>query len=107
MVCRLLACKTWCFCQGNPSCCRNAGFRNIDIDRAKAEIAQLQVEILQLEKRFDTQSELLRKANTELFGPVRPAFPALQEAALASRVAEAVRYRLSSAPKQSTDRRNE
>jgi hypothetical protein len=60
-----------------------------------------------LENRVDTVSDSLRKTITELFGTDRPAFPALQEAALASRVAEAVLSRLSSIPKQGVDRSKE
>jgi len=67
-------------------------FRNIE--RAKEEIAQLHGELLQLEKRVNSVRESLGKAITELFGTDRQAFPALQEAALAARVAEAVVSRL-------------
>jgi hypothetical protein len=80
-------------------------FRNIE--RAKEEIAQLHVEIGRLENRVDTLRESLRKTITDLFGTERPAFPALQEAALASRVAEAVLSRLSSIPKQGVAHRKE
>ncbi len=69
-----------------------APFRNME--RAREELAQLQSEILRLEKRVDTVRESLRKAITELFGADRQAFPALQEAALATRIAAAVISRL-------------
>ena len=63
-------------------------FRNIE--RAREELAQLHGELLQLEKRVDSLRESLGKAITELFGTDRQAFPALQEAELVARVAEAV-----------------
>jgi hypothetical protein len=67
-------------------------FRNIE--RARQELAQLHGELLKLEKRVNSVHDSLRKAITELFGTDRQAFPALQEAALAARVAEAVVSRL-------------
>ncbi len=67
-------------------------FRNIE--RAKEELAHLHGELLHLEKRVNSVGESLRKAITELFGTDRQAFPALQEALLAARVAEAVVSRL-------------
>jgi len=67
-------------------------FRNIE--RAKEEMAQLHGDLLQLEKRVNSVRESLGKAITELFGTDRQAFPALQEAALAARIAEAVVTRL-------------
>src|SRR5487761_175828 len=70
----------------------SALFRNIE--RAREEIAQLHGELLQLEKRANSVRESLGKVITELFGTDRQAFPALQEAALAARVAEAVVSRL-------------
>jgi predicted DNA-binding transcriptional regulator AlpA len=68
-------------------------FRNTE--RARQEIAQLHGELLQLEKRVNSVRESLGKAITDLFGTDRQAFPALAEAALAARVAEAVVSRLS------------
>jgi len=68
-------------------------FRNIE--RARQEIAQLHGELLQLEKRVNSVRKSIGKAITELFGTDRQAFPALAEAALAARVAEAVVSRLS------------
>ena len=73
-------------------------FRNIE--RAKEEIAQLHGQLAQLEKRVNSVRESIGKAIADLFGTDRPAFPALQEAALASRVAEAVLSRMSSIPKR-------
>ncbi len=70
----------------------SAAFRNIE--RAKDELAQLHGELLQLENRVNSVRESLGKTITELFGTDRQAFPALQEAALAARVAEAVVSRL-------------
>jgi len=67
-------------------------FRNIE--RAREELAQLHTELLRLEQRVNSVRESLGKAITELFGTDRQAFPALQEAALAARVAEAVVSRL-------------
>jgi hypothetical protein len=67
-------------------------FRNLE--RAREEVAQLHGELLQLEKRVNSVRESLGKAITDLFGTDRPAFTALQEAALAARVAEAVVSRL-------------
>jgi len=64
------------------------GFRNLE--RAKGELTEMHREILQLEKRVDTLRESLRKAIAELFGTDSQAFPALQEAALVARIAEAV-----------------
>ena len=69
-----------------------AAFRNIE--RAREELAELQGEFIQLEKRVNLVRESLGKAIAELFGTDRQAFPALQEAALAARVAEAVLSRL-------------
>jgi hypothetical protein len=65
-----------------------------NIERAKDELTQLHGELLQLEKRFNSVRDSLGKAITELFGTDRQAFPALQEATLAARVAEAVVSRL-------------
>jgi hypothetical protein len=62
-------------------------FRNVE--NAKEEIAQLHVDILPLERRVDTLSESPWKTLTELFGPDRPACPALQEAALSSKLQNA------------------
>ncbi len=70
-----------------------ATFRNIE--RATKELAQLHGELLQLEMRVNSVCESLQKAITDLFGTDRQAFPALQEAALAARVAEVVVARLS------------
>lgn len=70
----------------------STAFRNIE--RAKDELAQLHGELLQLEKRVNSVRESLGKAITELFRTDRQEFPALQEAALAARVAEAVVSRL-------------
>jgi predicted DNA-binding transcriptional regulator AlpA len=67
-------------------------FRNIE--RAREELAQLHGEFLQLEKRVNSVRESLGRAITDLFGTDRPAFPALQEAALAARIAEVVLSRL-------------
>ena len=67
-------------------------FRNME--RAREELALLHGELLQLEKRVNSVRESLGKAITELFGTDRQAFPALQEAALAARIAEAVVSRL-------------
>ncbi len=66
----------------------HAAFRNIE--RAREEVRQIHAELLQLENKFDSVRESLRKAMTELFGRDREAFPALQEAALVARMAEAV-----------------
>jgi hypothetical protein len=68
-------------------------FRNIE--GARAELAQLHADLLQLEKRVNSVRESLGKAITELFGTDRQAIPALEVAALAARVAEAVVSRLS------------
>jgi hypothetical protein len=65
-----------------------------NIERARQEIAQLHGELLQLEKRVDIVRESFRKAIEELFGTDRQAFPALHEAALAAKIAEAVISRL-------------
>jgi predicted DNA-binding transcriptional regulator AlpA len=67
-------------------------FRNIE--RAREELAHLHRELLQLERRVNSVRESLGKAIKELFGTDRQALPALQEAALAARVAEAVVSRL-------------
>ena len=72
----------------------STGFRNLE--RAKDELTEMHREILQLEKRVDTLRESLRKAIAELFGTDSQAFPALQEAALAGRIAELVVSRLPS-----------
>jgi len=68
-------------------------FRNIE--RTKEDLAKLHVELLQLEKRVNSVRESLERAITDLFGSDLPAFPALQEAALATRIAEVVLSRLS------------
>lgn len=67
-------------------------FRNIE--QAREELTELDRELLQLEKRVDSLRESLGKAITELFGTDRQASPALQEAALAARIAEVVVSRL-------------
>jgi Helix-turn-helix domain len=67
-------------------------FRNIE--RAREELAHLHGELLQLEKRVNSVRDSLGKTITELFGTDRQAFPALQEAALVAKVAEAVVSRL-------------
>ena len=79
-------------------------FRNIE--RAREELAQLRGEFSQLEKHVNSVRESLGKAITELFGTDRQAFPALQEAALAARVAEVVVSRLS-VPSQSPTARKQ
>lgn len=81
-----------------PTPCRN-------IERAREELAQLHGELLQLEKRVNSVRESLGKAMTELFGTDRPAFPALQEAALAARIAEAVVSRLAVPAQSATARK--
>jgi hypothetical protein len=62
-------------------------------------------ELLQLEKRVNSVRESLGKAIAELFGTDRQAFPALQEAALAARVADAVVSRLPVQSQVSTARK--
>jgi predicted DNA-binding transcriptional regulator AlpA len=79
-------------------------FRNME--RAREELAHLHGEIRQLEKRVDTLRESLGKAITELFWTDHQAFPALREAALVARIAEAVVSRLpSSLPVPSSRRK--
>ena len=78
-------------------------FRNIE--QAKEEVAQLHGEIRQLEKRVDTLRESLGKTITELFGSDRPAFPALQDAALAAKIAELVVSRLPTPSQSATARK--
>jgi hypothetical protein len=78
-------------------------FRNLE--RAKEELAKLHGELLQLEKRVNSVRDSLGKAITELFGTDRQAFPALEEAALAARIAEAVVSRLPSSSQVQTDRK--
>jgi hypothetical protein len=75
------------------------------IERAKEELAQLQSELLKLENRVGTVHDSIAKAIVELFGTDRRTFSALQEAALAVRVAEAVVSRLP-APSQGLNIRN-
>jgi len=70
-----------------PTPCRN-------IERAREELTQLHGELLQLEKRVNLVQESLGKGITEMFGTDRQPFPALQEAALAARIAEWVVSRL-------------
>jgi hypothetical protein len=60
------------------------------IERVREDVAQLHVELLQLEKHVNLVRESLGKAITDLFGTNHPAFPALQETAIAARIAEAV-----------------
>jgi hypothetical protein len=67
-------------------------FRNIE--KVKEELTHLHGELLQLEERLSRLRESLSKAIAELFGSNRQAFPALQEAAWATRIAEAVVSRL-------------
>jgi predicted DNA-binding transcriptional regulator AlpA len=67
-------------------------FRNIE--RAGAELAQLHGELLRLENGVNSVRESLGKAITELFGTERQALPALQESALAARIAEVLLSRL-------------
>ena len=65
-----------------------------NLESAKKELVQLHEELLRLERRANSVCESLRETITELFGPDRQAFPALQEATFAARVAEAVLSRL-------------
>jgi hypothetical protein len=65
-----------------------------NIERARRELTELHTELLQLEKRVDIVRESLRRAIIELFGADSQAFPVLQEAALAARIADAVVARL-------------
>jgi hypothetical protein len=80
-----------------------AAFRNIE--RAREEVTQLHAVLLQLESRVDSVRESLGNAMTELFGPNREAFPALQEGALVARIVEAVAARLPLPPQAPSDRR--
>ena len=79
-------------------------FRSVGLGRE--ELAHLHGELLQLEKRVNSVRESLGKAITELFGTDRQAFPALQEATLAARVAEAVISRLPVSSQVNTARKN-
>jgi hypothetical protein len=76
-----------------------------NIERARKELAQLHGELLRLENGVNSFRESLGKAITELFGAGRHAFPAVQEAALAARVAEAVVSRLPVPSQDATTRR--
>jgi len=78
-------------------------FRNLE--RARQELTELHREFLQFEKCIDCLRESLRKSVAELFGPDCPAFSALQGAALATRIAEALVSRLP-VPPQTPNVRN-
>jgi hypothetical protein len=65
-----------------------------NLERAKEEAEQFHRELLQLEKRVNSVRESLGKAISDLFESERKSYPAVQEAALAEKVAEAVLSRL-------------
>ena len=66
----------------------------LNVERAKEELAQLHQQVVELENRVGTLRETLQKAVNELFVTDRQVFPALQEAALAARIAEVLLSRL-------------
>lgn len=70
----------------------SAALRNLE--RARQGLLDVCKDFLQLQSRVESLNESVRKSVTELFGPDRQAFPALDDAVLAARIADAVVSRL-------------
>jgi hypothetical protein len=70
----------------------DTAFRNLE--RARQELIELHREFAQLERHIESLRESVRTSVTELFRTDRQAFPALDDATLATRIADAVISRL-------------
>jgi predicted DNA-binding transcriptional regulator AlpA len=75
-----------------------------DIRRATEELDELRRELRGLEKRIDALTAWLQKAKAELPEVENRSFSVVQEAAIASRIADAVLSSLQTAPQISTPR---
>lgn len=64
------------------------------LERARQELIELHSGLLKLENGVESLRDAVRKSVLELFGPNRQAFPALEDAALAASIADAVVSRL-------------
>ena len=66
----------------------NTALRNLE--GARQDLIELRRKFAQLERRVESARESVRKSVMELLGPDRQAFPALDDATLAAKIAEAV-----------------